>query len=203
MTNTNAVPNDTPATPPAATPGYSDVAKQALTALETIASLVPNSPARQNILISYVRRRQAVKRQLIAGAVTTVVATPSLQSLLDPVQTTDTLAFDDAFRPVYDRMKAVLQELRLELEARYAKAGEDALTVYSTAKRMATRPDNPQLGSHVLTMKPAAATHKGRKRKTATAVPPVAGSPAPAAPMAPVTPTAHSAPAEESPAKQS
>ena len=68
MTNTNAVQNDTPATPPAATPGYSDAATQALTALETIASLVPSSPARQNILIPYVRRRQAVKRQLIAGA---------------------------------------------------------------------------------------------------------------------------------------
>src|SRR5258708_15617346 len=112
MTNTNAVPNDTPVTPPAVTPSYSDAATQALTALETIASLVPNSPARQNILIPYVRRRQAVKRQLIAGAVTAVEATPSLQSLLDPVLTTDTLAFEDAVRPVFVWMSCGVQERR-------------------------------------------------------------------------------------------
>ncbi len=195
MTNTNVVPNDTPATQ---TPlSYSDAAAQALKSLDAIVSLVPVSPVRQNTQIPYVRRRQAVKRQLIASAVTTVVATPSLQSLLDPMATSDTLAFYDAFRPVLDRMNAAVQGLRFELEARYAKAGVDALTVYSTAKRMATRPDNPQLGSHVSTMKLVAATHKGRKPTKATTVPPVTVSPTPTAP------TADSAPAEEPTAKQS
>jgi hypothetical protein len=198
MTNTNVVPNDTPAT--GTPPSYSDAAAQALKALDTIASLVPVSPVRQNTQIAYVRRRQAVKRQLIAGAVTTVEATPSLLSLLDPAATSDTLAFYDAFRPVLDRMNAAVQDLRFELEARYAKAGEDALTVYSTAKRMATRPDNPQLGSHVATMKPVAVTRKGKKHTKATTGAPVAASPTPSAPTAP---TAHSEPADESPANQS
>lgn len=197
MTNTNVVPNDTPAT---GTPlPYSDAAAQALKALDTIVSLVPVSPVRPNTQIPYVRRRQAVKRQLIASAVTTVVATPALQSLLDPTATSDTLAFYDAFRPVLERMNAAVQDLRFELEARYAKAGEDALTVYSTAKRMATRPDNPQLGSHVEAMK-SVARSRIRKHSTATTVPPVAGTPTPSAPS---VPTAHSAQAEESPAKQS
>src|SRR5260221_2516055 len=191
MTNTNVVPNDTPATQ---TPlSYSDAAAQALKSLDAIVSLVPVSPVRQNTQIPYVRRRQAVKRQLIASAVTTVVATPSLQSLLDPMATSDTLAFYDAFRPVLERMNAAVQDLRFELEARYAKAGEDALTVYSTAKRMATRPDNPQLGSHVDAMKPVARS-RIRKPAKATTVTPAAASPAP---------TAHSASAEEPLAKQS
>jgi hypothetical protein len=201
MTNLNsssAVPNDTPAT---GTPQpYSDAAAQALKALDTIVSLVPVSPVRQNTPIPYVRRRQAVKRQLIVGAVTTVVATPALQSLLDATATSDTLAFYDAFRPVLDRMNAAVQDLRFELEARYAKAGEDALTVYSTAKRMATRPDNPQLGSHVAAMKPVARS-RIRKHSTTPAVPPVAASATPEVPSVQTVP--HSVPAEESPAKQS
>ena len=198
MTNTSVVPNDTPAT---GTPlPYSDAAAQALKALDAIVALVPVSPVRQNTQIPYVRRRQAVKRQLIAGAVTTVVATPALQSLLDPTATSDTLAFYDAFRPVLDRMNAAVQDLRFELEARYAKAGEDALTVYSTAKRMATRPDNPQLGSHVAAMKPVARS-RVRKHSTATPVVPVAASPAPEVPSAPTA--THSVLAEEPSAKQS
>ena len=195
MTNQNsssAIPNDTPAT---GTPlSYSDASAQVLKALDVIASLVPTSPLKLGAPIPYIRRRLAVKPELIDRAADTVEATPSLQSLLDVTQARDAVAFNDAFRPVLARILAMGQDLRLEMEMRHAKAGEDALAVYATAKRLATRPGGADLGSHVAGMKAAA---RKRKRTKATTVPP------PAATTMPTAPTAHSAPAEEPPAKQS
>ena len=192
MTNqssSSAVPNDTPAT---GTPlSYSDASAQALKALDAIASLIPTSPLKPGAPIPYIRRRLAVKPELIDRAADTVDATPSLQSLLNVTQARDAVAFNDAFRPVLARILAMGQDLRLEMEMRHAKAGEDALAVYATAKRLATRPGGADLGSHVAGMKAAA-----RKRKRPKVTPPAAtGTPA--------APTAHSVPAEEPPAKQS
>jgi hypothetical protein len=196
MTNLNsssAVSNDTPAT--GAPVSYTDAAAQAIKALDAIASLIPTTPLKQGSPIPYVRRRLAVKPELIDRAADTVDATPALQSLLDVAQTRDTVAYNDAFRPVLARILAMGQNLRLEIETRHAKAGEDALAVYATAKRLASRPNGAELGSHVAGMK--AANRKSRKRTKTTTVTPVAVTPSPAAP------TAHSAPAEEAPAKQS
>lgn len=196
MTNLNsssAVPNDTPAT---GTPlSYSDASAQALKALDAIASLIPTTPLMQGAPIPYVRRRLGVKPELIDRAADTVDATPSLQSLLDVAQTRDTVAYNDAFRPVLARLLAMGQNLRLEIETRHAKAGEDALALYATAKRLATRPGSADLGSHVAGMK--AANRKSRKRTKTTTEPPVAVSPTSTAPSAP------SAPAEPAPTKQS
>src|SRR5258708_26883485 len=196
MTNQNsssAIPNDTPAT---GTPlSYSDASAQVLKALDVIASLIPTSPLKAGAPIPYIRRRLAVKPELIARAADTVDVTPSLQSLLDVTQARDAVAFNDAFRPVLSRILGMGQDLRLEMELRHAKAGEDALAVYATAKRLAARPGGADLGSHVARMK--AANGKGRKRPKVPTVTPTAPTATPAAP------TAHSAPAEESPAKQS
>jgi hypothetical protein len=197
MTNTNVVPNDTPAT---GTPqSYSDAAAQALKALDAVAALIPTSPLKQGAPIQYIRRRQAVNPELIDRAVDTVEATPSLQSLLDPAQTRDSVAFNDAFRPVLSRINAMGQDLRLEIDLRHAKAGEDALAVYATAKRLSTRPSGAELASHVAAMKPVARPPKKRTRKKATTEPPAATT----APSAPTVPTTHSVTAEESPTKQS
>src|SRR5258708_19249512 len=116
MTNQNsssAIPNDTPAT---GTPlSYSDASAQVLKALDVIASLVPTSPLKLGAPIPYIRRRLAVKPELIDRAADTVEATPSFQSLLDVTQPRDAVPFNDPFPPVLPPILALAPALRLAI----------------------------------------------------------------------------------------
>src|ERR1700694_3674777 len=104
MTNNSSsvVQNDVPTTPapvPAAGP-YADAVTAIQAALDAIVAAIPATPLKQQSTVKYVRRRQGVKPELIAKAVTAAQTAPVLQSLLDVPDARDTLAFGDAFRPI-------------------------------------------------------------------------------------------------------
>ncbi len=139
-------------------------------------------------------------------AATAAESAPPLQSLIDVPDTRDTLAFNAAFLPVFERMDLMAQDLKLSIDMRRAKSGTAALNVYATAKRMSQQGfGGAALAGHVANMKPLVKRGKGSHRKVTTVTPPVATK-VPAAPSAPVTtstPVTAPAPSAPAPAKQS
>ena len=189
MTNNNSsvVQNDVPTTPgpaPAAAP-YADAVAAIQAALDAIVAAIPATPLKQQSTVKYVRQRQGVKPDLIAKAVTAAQAAPVLQNFLDVTDARDTLAFSDAFRPVFDRMNGIAQDLKFAIDARHAKSSTEALTVYATAKRIAQGPDGAELTSHVANMK-TAVRRGGKKAKVTTEPPPAATAPTSATTTTPV-----------------
>jgi hypothetical protein len=112
--------------------------------------------------------------------------------------TRDTLAFNAAFLPVFERMALMAGDLKLSIDMRRAKSGTAALNVYSAAKRMSKQGfGGAVLAGHVANMKPL--VKRGPGKKKGPTVPPPATTTAPSTPSAP---TAHSEPFESAPAKQ-
>ena len=188
MTNNNSsvVQNDAPTTPapaPAAGP-YADAVATIQAALDAILAAIPATPLKQQSTVKYVRRRQGVKPELIAKAVTAAQTASVLQSLLDVPDARDTLAFGDAFRPIFDRMNGIAQDLKFAIEARHVKSGAEALTVYATAKRIAQGPDGAEMTSHVANMKTS--VRRGVKKAKVTTEPPAATAPTSATTPPPV-----------------
>lgn len=182
MTNNNnsVVQNDVPAT---GTDPYSQAVATIQQALDTILATVPATPLTDQSSIDYVRKRQAVQPELIARAVTAAGTTPVLQSFIDVTEARDNLAFTSAFRPVFDRMNGIAQDLKFAIDTRHAKSGSQALTVYHTAKRIAQGPTGEaELAAHVANMK--AVIRRGGKKKVTP--PPATATPAPSAPAEPV-----------------
>ena len=193
MTNNNSsvVQNDVPATAPDT---YSQAVANIQQALDTILAAIPATPLKDQSPIAYVRKRQAVQPELISRAVTAAGTTPVLQSLIDITEARDNLAFTNAFRPVFDRMNGIAEDLKFAIDTRHAKSGSEALTVYHTAKRIAKgRGGEAELAAHVANMKEV--VHRGGKKK-------VAKVPA-TAPTTPPTPAPVSTPAELVATKQS
>jgi hypothetical protein len=180
MTNNSSsvVQNDVPTTPapsPAAGP-YADAVATIQAALDAIIAAIPATPLKQQSTVKYVRQRQGVKPELIAKAVTTAQAAPVLQNFIDVAGARDSLAFSDAFRPVFDRMNGIATDLKFAIDARHVKSGTEALTVYATAKRISQGPDGAELTSHVANMK-TAVRRGGKKAKVTTEPPPAATAP--------------------------
>jgi hypothetical protein len=193
MTNNNSsvVQNDVPATAP---DPYTAAVATIQAALDTILATIPATPLKDQSPIAYVRKRQAVQPELIARAVTAAGTAPVLQSLIDVTEARDNLAFTDAFRPVFDRMNGIAEDLKFAIDTRHAKSGAEALTVYHTAKRIAKGPNGEaELAAHVANMKEV--VHRGGKKK-------VTKAPA-TAPTAPPTPATVSTPAGLVATKQS
>jgi len=159
--NNSVVQNDVPAT--GADP-YSQAVATIQQALDTILAAIPATPLKETSPIDYVRKRQNVQPELIARAVTAAGTASVLQSFIDVAEASDNLGFITAFRPVFDRMNGIAQDLKFAIDTRHAQSGSEALTVYHTAKRIAKgRSGQAELAAHVANMKEV--VRRGGKKK--------------------------------------
>ncbi len=97
------------------------------------------------------RIRKSVPPSVIFMVVTAVEASPELAGVnqLDTVETRDTLQFSEAFRPAVAHILGVAKRLELIMDVREAKAGRNALNVYSIARRVARNPNNTRVAVNV------------------------------------------------------
>jgi hypothetical protein len=63
----------------------------------------------------------------------------------DPDQLRDFVRYGSAYAPVADAAEMLAQELRESVDSAYAKAGSEALTTYTLARRLARRTDTARL----------------------------------------------------------
>lgn len=202
MTTASAVQNDTTATPPADNAAtYAAAVATIQQALDTIAAAMPpKPPALEAAPLKFIRQRLTVKPELMDKAATAAESAPLLQGLIDVPDTRDTLAFNAAFQPVFERMDLIAQDLKLSIDMRRAKSGTAALNVYSAAKRMSQQGfGGSALAGHVANMKPLVKHGPGKKKGTKASTP--VATTAPEAPSAPPAST-HSVASESAPEKQ-
>jgi hypothetical protein len=116
--------------------------------------------------------------ELTAVAVTN---TPGLVrgGAVDPVETRDLLSYAEAYAPLADELEMLAHFIRHSVATARHKAGNEALTVYALAQRLAKRPETADLAPQVADMRRA--LRRGRKAKPQP-------QPAPT-PATPVTPT--------------
>lgn len=147
-----------------ATLSYGEVAAVIEQALDTIASVLPRSPLKENSTIAYVRRRLGVSPTMIARAITASETSPLLQPFIDVTDARDALALREALRPVLDRMNGIAEDLKFTMEVRLVKTGGEALDVYAAAKRVAQSPTGAaEVAAHLQNMEDAMPKGKGRR----------------------------------------
>ena len=85
----------------------------------------------------------------------------------DPVQLRDLMNFAEAYAPVADELEALAHFIRHSVALARNKAGNDALTTYALAQRLAKRPETADLAPHVDDMRNAlgARVRKAKSRK--------------------------------------
>ena len=112
-------------------------------------------------------RRLAVAASVSAEFVAlTTVAVANQTSLvrvegLAPAEVRDLVSYADAYDPLADELEAMAQFVRHSATAARNKAGNEALTTYALAQRLAKLPENAGLKQHVADMRRAL----GRGRK--------------------------------------
>src|SRR5258708_25389340 len=183
--NSSVVQNDVPA---AGSDPFSQGVATTQQALDTILAAIPATPRKDQSPIDYVRKRQSVQPELIARALTAAGTAPVLQSFIDVAEARDNLGFTTAFRPVFDRMNGIAQDLKFAIDTRHAKSGFEALTVYHTAKRIVKGASGAaELAAHVANMKEVI-RRGGEKKGTPPAAPAPPTHPPSDAPGAPTQP---------------
>ncbi|HEV7241306.1 MAG TPA: hypothetical protein VGQ36_18890 [Thermoanaerobaculia bacterium] len=78
-----------------------------------------------------------------------------------PAEVRDLMSYADAYSPFADELEALAQFVRHSVTAARNRAGTDALTTYSLARRLAKLPENAGLATYVADMRRAL----GRGRK--------------------------------------
>jgi hypothetical protein len=85
-----------------------------------------------------------------------------------PAESRDLMAYADAYEPVADELEAMAQFVRFSTAAAKAKAGQEALTTYSLARRLALRPEYAGLAPYVADMRRAFGSRGKRSKADAS-----------------------------------
>jgi hypothetical protein len=88
----------------------------------------------------------------------------------DPVQLRDLMSFAEAYAPLADELEALAHFIRHSVALARNKAGNDALTTYALAQRLAKRSETADLAPHVSDMRNALGA-RIRKAKSRQAPP--------------------------------
>jgi hypothetical protein len=120
----------------------------------------------------------SLPQQFIELAAVAVKNSPTLVrgSGADPVQLRELMSFAEAYAPVADELEALAHFIRHSVALARNKAGNDALTTYALAQRLAKRPETADLAPHVDDMRNAlgARIRKAKSRKAPSAPAPTA-----------------------------
>ena len=83
-----------------------------------------------------------------------------------PTETRELMSYGDAFRPVADELQALAQFVLFSIDAAKHKAGEEAMTTYTLARRLARSDEHGDLAPHVADMRRALGL-RGKRSKAA------------------------------------
>jgi len=131
------------------------LANEIAEAIEAIAARIPQLEAPHPSTAPGVRGARTVSREFIVSMITAVEATPELQSVgtFDTQKARATLQFIDAFRPIADRLAALLASVNYTMASRRAKVAAPAMTTYAVAKGLARDSSSAPLAAHLDTLR--------------------------------------------------
>jgi len=152
------------------------LANEIADAIEAIAARIPQLEAPHPSTATSVRGARTVSREFIVSMIAAVEATPALQTVgtFDTEEARATLQFIDAFRPIADRLAALLASINYTMASRRAKVAAAAMTTYAVAKGLARDAESAPLAAHLETLR----RDLGRRNRPARSVTPDPATPA-------------------------
>ncbi len=164
---------------------HSDAAQARLEEIRAMRQQIPNfvipvNPGERRKLA----RAAAVSPQFIELTTVLVKNSPALArgGGLDPAQLRDLMSFAEAYEPLADELEALAHFVRHSAVAAKNRAGNEALTTYALAQRLAKQPSTAELAPHVDDMRRALRAKTGRKAKGQSGPTPPNGQATPAPP---------------------
>lgn len=153
------------------------LANEIAEAIDALAARIPQLEAPHPSTATRVRGARTVSREFIVSMIAAVEAMPELQSIgtFDAEEARAALQFIDAFRPIADRLAALLASVNYTMASRRAKVANAAMTTYAVAKGLARDPDGAPLVAHLETLR----RDLGRKNRPPRPVTPGPATPAP------------------------
>jgi hypothetical protein len=150
-----ALDGSTPAPSTPTVTHYQQLAAEFTAQLVETAALVPKLEPSHVSTVNFVRAHMNIPTEFLATTVAAVEQTPELAAVkkLDVVEGRDTLQFIEAFRPVIDRVAALLRDLQYTVNSRKALLAADALQTYNIAKGLARDPNSGAVEALVANMK--------------------------------------------------
>lgn len=127
------------------------LAAEIIEAIEAIAARIPRLEAPHPSTAAHVRGARTVSREFLASMIAAVEDRPELRGVgtFDVDEARDTLQFLDAFRPVADRVAALLASITYTMEARKAAVAAKAMNTYHVMKGLARDPGGAPLRPHL------------------------------------------------------
>lgn len=146
-----------------------ELATKMVSALDLIASLIPDLRTPHPATAKKVRGGRTVSRDAVASIVAMVESFPLLREMsrLDTERAREVLEFDDNFRILEERIERLRRQVMYTVEARWAEIVEPAMAAYAVAKRLARHPENADLAAHVTTVQRHLDRTNTKKQKTA------------------------------------
>lgn len=163
-----------PAGPTPALTAYEQLVANLTNAIDALVAQIPEFQVPHPTTTSFVRTHLNIPMEFIAGAISAVSDTPSLQgsNALDVNEAREALQFIGAFQQLFDKVTLFAQNLKFTINERQANLGMKAQVLYGVAKLYARDPNNVGVPAHVKLMKAHLAKAKRpRKAKTVTPAP--------------------------------
>jgi hypothetical protein len=149
---------------------YQQMAAEFIKSVDLLTASIPNVQPAHEQSEAYVSHRQNVPDEFLRTVVAAIEQLPELQALnkLDPVEGRDALQFIEAFKPVVDRIAALLRDLRHTVRLRRTLLSNSALQVYGITKLFKRDAGSAAVTSHVENMERDLGRSRPSKRKPAT-----------------------------------
>lgn len=153
---------------------YQERAAIFLATFDQAVATIPNLESKHASTEKFVRGHLSVPDKFLATAIASVELNPELQNVnrLDAASARDTLQFNEAMRPVADRIKAVYDSLMYTMNSRKAVVVSGALQIYDVAQGLARDPNSGPLTSVVANLKRDLGPRGPKKKKVASEPPP-------------------------------
>lgn len=134
---------------------YQQLADDLTRALDQIAASIPKLESTHPATANFVRSHANIPIPFLVTAIAAVEQTPELQIIkqFDVAATRDAIQFNEAFRPVYDKMTAFANSINFTMSSLKANVAADALQIYAIAKGLARDPGAGNVRSHVQNLK--------------------------------------------------
>jgi hypothetical protein len=166
---------------------YQQAAADVNKALDAMLALMPNLVAVHPSTKGAVRTQKTVPDAFLVSVIAAVEEVPEMQLLkqLDVSEVRDSLQFNEAFRPLEDKLHAAGTNVGFSMDQKRAHAVTPSLQAYLLLKGLARNPAGTLAATHVSNLKRDLKRSGGKKKKKPVPVPaPV--SPVPAAITAPI-----------------
>ncbi len=150
-----AVATARPVEPPHQLTPFDEIAAQVIAGITEAVSVIPAFEPRHPENERFIARYQTFSSEMIRSSIAAAEATPefNIAGKLDVEQARAALQYEDAFRPVIDKVEQLLINLKFTSAMRKSRIVAGALQTYQIAKGIGRDPGSAAVAAHAQIVK--------------------------------------------------